>query len=266
MRQLTKHEISSDIQALVFEINLRKEQWFFLSIYNPPSQNCQYFLDSLRNIIDFYSGVYDNHIALGEFNMDASHTQLSTFMKHYNYYNLIKNKTCFKDDGSCIDLILTNRKYCLKNTSSFKTDISDHHHIIYSMLKTAFEKEESIKVIYRDCKQFQWENFEKDLTRSLRNCNGQYENYEQNFIKVPNTHASKKVKILRGNHKSHYNKSLRKAIMKRSRLKNKANRSKNPVDIANYKKQRKLVVSLNHQENSKYFNEDSNTESARPFW
>ena len=32
LRQLTKHEISSDIQALVFEINLRNEKWFFLSI------------------------------------------------------------------------------------------------------------------------------------------------------------------------------------------------------------------------------------------
>ena len=46
-------------------------------------------------------------------------------------------------------------------------------------------------------------------------------------------HAPKKVKILRGNHKPHCNKNLRKAIMKRSRLKNKANRSKDPVDIAN---------------------------------
>ena len=134
------------------------------------------------------------------------------------------------------------------------------------MLKTTFEKEESKKVTYRNYKQFQWENFEKDLTSSLRNCNGEYENYEQNFIKVLNTHAPKKVKILRGNHKPHYNKNLRKAIMKRSRLKNKANRSKDPVDIANYKKQRNLVVSLNRQAKSKYFNEDSNTESSRPFW
>ena len=74
------------------------------------------------------------------------------------------------------------------------------------MLKTTFEKEESIKVTYRNYKQFQWENFEKDLTSSLRNCNGEYENYEQNFIKVLNTHS--KVKILRGNHKPHYNKNL----------------------------------------------------------
>ena len=81
-----------------------------------------------------------------------------------------------------------------------------------------------------------------------------------------NTHTSKKVTILRGNHKPHYNKNLRKAITKRSRLKNKANRSKDPVDTANYKKQRNLVVLLNHQAKSKYFNEVSNTESSRPFW
>ena len=66
-----------------------------------------------------------------------------------------------------------------------------------------------------------------------------------------NRPAPKKVKILRGNHKAHYNKNLRKAIMKRSRLKSKANRSKDPVDIAIYKKQRNLVVSLNRQAKSK---------------
>ena len=266
LRQLTKHKISSNIQALVFEMNLRKEKWFFLSIHKPPSQNCQYFLDSLHNIIDFYSGIYDNHIVLGDFNMDPSHTQLSAFMEHYNYYNLIKNNTCFKGNGSYTDLILTNRKYCFKNTSSFETGISDHHDLIYSILKTTFAKEESKKVTYRNYKQFQWETFEKDLTSSLRNCNGEYENYEQNFMKVLNTHAPKKVKIVRGNHKPHYYKKRRKAIMKRSRLKNKAKRTKTPIDIVNYKKQRDLVVSLNRQAKYEYFNEVSNSESSRPFW
>ena len=113
------------------------------------------------------------------------------------------------------------------------------------MLKRRFDKEESKKVIYRNNKQFQWETFEKDLKSSLRNCNGECENCEKIFIKVLNTHAPKKVKILRGNDKPYYNKNLRKAIMKRSRSKNKA-----PVDIANYKKQRNLVVSLNRQAKS----------------
>ena len=103
------------------------------------------------------------------------------------------------------------------------------------------------------------------MTSSLRNCNGEYENYEQNFVKVLNTHAPKKIKIFRGNHKPHYNKNLRKVIMKRSRLKNKANRSKYPINIANNKKQRNLI-SLNRQTKSEYFSEVSNTESSRPFW
>ena len=187
-------------------------------------------------------------------------------MEHYNCYNLIKNSTCFKGDGLCIDLILTNRKYCFKNASSFETGISDSHHLIYSMLKTIFEKQESKKVTYRYYKQFQWETIEKDLTNALRNCNGEYENYEQNFIKVLNTHTPKKVKIFRENHKPHYYKNLRKAIMKRSRLKNKAKRTKVPVDIFKYKKQRNLVVSLNRQAKHEYFNEVSNSEISRLFW
>ena len=128
--------------------------------------------------------------------MDPSHMQLSAFMEHYNYYNLIKNNTCFKGDGSCIDLILTDRRYFFKNTSSFETGISDNHHLIYSMLKTTFEKEETKKVTYRNYKQFQVENFEKDLISSLRNCNGEYENDEQNFIKVLNTHVPIDQRIL----------------------------------------------------------------------
>ena len=75
-------------------------------------------------------------------------------------------------------------------------------------------------------------------------------------MKVLNTHVSKKVKILSGNHKPDHNKNLRKAI----------NRSKDPFDIANYKKQRNLVVSLNSHEKSRYFNEVSTNENSIPFW
>ena len=43
---------------------------------------------------------------------------------------------------------------------------------------------------------------------------------------------------MRGNNKSHVTKALAQAIMKRSRLKNEANKTKDPTDIRNYKKQR----------------------------
>ena len=59
--------------------------------------------------------------------------------------------------------------------------------------------------------------------------------------------------FLSGNHKPHVDKNLRKAIMKRSKLKNKANRTKPQDGIAKYKKQRNLVVKLNRDSKLRYF-------------
>ena len=79
-------------------------------------------------------------------------------------------------------------------------------------------------------------------------CPKNYESFENVFVTVLDRHAPRKTKILRGNQKPHVNKNLRKAIMKRSELKSKANRTKRPNDISDYKKQRNLVVTLNREE------------------
>ena len=49
-------------------------------------------------------------------------------------------------------------------------------------------------------------------------------------------------------------KNLRRAIIKRSKLKNKANKTKNPLDIMNYKKQRKYMTKLNKTAKLENFN------------
>ena len=79
--------------------------------------------------------------------------------------------------------------------------------------------------------------------------NGDFETYEKNFVEVLNNHAPKKVKVLWGNEKLHLNKILRKAMMKRSRLKNKDNKTEKPTDIGNYKRQQNYVVNDTHEEN-----------------
>ena len=78
-------------------------------------------------------------------------------------------------------------------------------------------------------------------------------------------HASNKRKWVRGNHKPHINKELRKAIMKRSRLKNKANKTKKSINISNFKKQRNYVVNLNKQAKFEYFS-SYNSADSKPFW
>ena len=84
-------------------------------------------------------------------------------MINENFIYLVKGNTCCKGKCSCIDLILTNRRYSLKHTSSAETGLSDHHHLISSMMKTTFEKEESKFLIYRDYKIFNFNSFKSEL-------------------------------------------------------------------------------------------------------
>ena len=75
----------------------------------------------------------------------------------------------------------------------------------------------------------------------------------------------KKKRCIRGNNKPHVNKTLRQAIIKRSRLKNKANKTKDPSDIKNYKKQRNYVAHLNKEAKLEYCSKfESNDNKA--FW
>ena len=71
---------------------------------------------------------------------------------------------------------------------------------------------------------------------------------------------------MRGNHKPHVDKNLREAITKRSQLKNKANRTKKLEDITKYKKQRNLVVKLNRESKTKYFDNIQTSKNSKSFW
>ena len=118
-----------------------KEKWLFVNSYKPPLQSNNYFLDILNNLLDFYSGIYDNKVAFGDFKLEPTNPVMMNFMDSQNFTNLIKNNTCFKGVGSCIDLILTNRKYFFKNAPPYETGISDHHHLLFSIMKTTFALE-----------------------------------------------------------------------------------------------------------------------------
>ena len=127
----------------------------------------------------------------------------------------MKGNTCFKGKGSCIDLILTNRGYSFKHTSSTETDLSDHHHLISSVMKATFEKEDSKVLIYRDYKIFNCNTFKSELLSKFHHNNVTFTSCENNLVNVLNQQAPKKSKSFRDNQKPHSNKSLRVAIMKK---------------------------------------------------
>ena len=84
---------------------------------------------------------------------------------------------------------------------SFETGLSDHHHMIYTILKTKFETFEPKKLIYRNFKQFYNEQFKLNTCTSMSVVRT-HADFENNFISILDKHAPKKTKTLRGNQKT----------------------------------------------------------------
>ena len=80
-RQLSYGSICNSIQAIPFEINLRQEKWLVISIYCWPSQDSGFFIHSLTEIIDHFATKYDNHLIMGDFNMEPNNRMFKEFFK-----------------------------------------------------------------------------------------------------------------------------------------------------------------------------------------
>ena len=130
------------------------------------------------------------------------------------------------------------------------------------MLKSCFQNKDPKVLNYRDFRNYSPEDLKQDLAAALNDCGDSYDVFEQRFVANLNKHVPKNKKLIRGNNKPHMNKMLRQAIMKRSRLKNKANKTKSHFNIRNYKKQQKIVLNLNKEAKLQYFNNyDSTTQN-----
>ena len=130
-------------------------------------------------------------------------------------------------------------------------------------MKARSKSEEPKKLIYRD---FSTECFKDDFMSIICQEKYYYSDFEKKFIDTLNKHAPKKIKTFRGNQKPHINKALRKAIMKRSQLKNKANKTQNTKDASNYKRQKNYVVKLNNQCKKDNFDRLNPEKDSKPFW
>ena len=93
-------------------------------------KNAKRFVEIFKNYFGLFHKAYDNYLIMGDFNLEPHDKRLGYFLNSNNLVDLVKTS------GFSIDLILTNRKYSSKNTSSYET--VDHHHMILTILKTTF--------------------------------------------------------------------------------------------------------------------------------
>ena len=262
--------IPKDIQVIPLEINIRKTNWLILPIYKKPTQDPRYFVDNISNIVDGFGKSRENVLILGDFNMEAQEKDIAPLLEMHQLYSLHKGPTCFKTtNGRCIDLKLTNKKHSFMKSKFYETGFSDHHHLIYTMFKTAYVKLPPKMIKHRDYSKFNTNSFQQELCKQLQHGNAsEYSTLHSITIDVLEKHAPLKTKIVRGNDKEHLNGNIRRAIMKRSRLKKRANKSGTTNDREKYKKQRNKVVKLNREAKRKFYQSlDANSvDNDNKFW
>ena len=157
-------------------------------------------------------------------------------MDTYKLVNLIKNPTCHKSDNPrCIDLILTNCESHFQNTTNVETGLSDFHVMILSILKGDFTKRCPKIFTYRDCKKFDIPSFRSEILNHRILNSRDYGSVDISVKSLLNKHAPIKRKYLRANDGPFMTKELRKAIMHRSKLKNRYT----------YNKMRKIIKHTN---------------------
>ena len=89
-----------------------------------------------------------------------SSNYLSDAKDVFNLTNLVKKLTCFKSqDGTLIDLMLTNRPRSFLKSQNFEIGLNDCHKLIVSILRASFKKLPRKIITYRHLKHFNQDHF-----------------------------------------------------------------------------------------------------------
>lgn len=103
---------------------------------------------------------------MGDFNVTTSNPVLSQFSDAFTLSPLNTDPTCFGNslNLSCIDLLQTNFKSSFMKTNIFQTGLSDHHKIIFTIIKLYFTKESPKTKYYCDYRKFGIDYFSSELS------------------------------------------------------------------------------------------------------
>ena len=272
-RRLNTHSINNNLEGIFLEVNLRKTKWLVFGGYNNNTRNIKHFLQNLGPILDHYMPKFDNILLLGDFNSELVETDMSEFCDIFNLKNLVKSPTCFKNplNPSCIDLMLTNRHRSFQYSQTIETGLSDHHRMTVTVLKSFFQKQPRISIKYRDYKYMDKALFQmglKDKLNYMAATEMTYEIFESIFMEELDKHAPMKEKYVRANNAPFMTKVLSKAIMNRSRLRNKYLKTPTITNKNNYNKQRNYCVNLLRRVKKEYYNnlDEKTITDNKLFW
>ena len=230
-------------------------------------------LQELQLIIDAHSSKYENLLIVGDFNAEPTETEIINFCQIYSMTNLIKEATCYKNPErpTCIDLMLTNKPKCFIKSMIVETGLSDFHKMTITIMRLFFKKQKPNLIKYRDYKYFSNQLFRNDLAseilKKMSKVNYQ-DNFQKDLTKILDNHAPIKSRSLRANQSPFINKVISKAIMKRSRLRNKYLKNHSHENKMKYNRQRNYCVSLIRKTKKEFFGniETKDIVNTKRFW
>ena len=250
---------SSNIEGFFVEITLsNKKKWFLSCSYNPKRSQISNHLSELSKDTNIYLTKYDQLLFLGDFNAGVEGTSMKNFCSSYNLRSMINKPTCFKnpDKSSCIDFILTNCSRSFQNSCAIETGLSDFHKLVVTVLKTTYKKSKPKIITYRNYKSFNNDGFRNALQQiecNADNCDKNFDKFISSCRKILDQHAPQKKRCVRGNQSPFMNETLTKAIMHRSKLRNKFLKKRTEENRRKDTKQRNLCVTLLGKSRREYF-------------
>ena len=265
--------ITNNGEGIFLELNLRKVKWLLFGGYNHKKSNILHFLNEFSDILETYLSKYENFIFLGDWNSEMIEPKMKEFCETYNLNNLIKEPTCYKNllHPSSIDVILTNKMRRFQSSKTVETGLSDHHKMTVTVLRMFVKKKPPVCLKYRDYKNYDTLLFHNQLCLKFQEMQPRdinYETFERIFMELLNNNAPIKKKYLRANNAPFMTKQLAKAIMNRTRQKNKFLNKPTLDNKLKYTKQRNYCVTLLRKEKKKYFSSlnISNISDNKNFW
>jgi exonuclease III len=141
---ITKSIISSTIEAIFFQISIKKLKFNFVSCYNPPNKQKEEFITELEDFM-FRFNLDEPLFLIGDFNIDllTENHIFSSFLKNYDLKNFVEGPTRIftkfyeknnisKTSKTLIDLVLHNKNF-IKSNTIIDCPFSDHCFILTSL-------------------------------------------------------------------------------------------------------------------------------------
>ena len=211
---------------------------------------------------------------MGDFNADMENISLKNFCDLYNCKTLIKEPTCLKNpvNPTCLDLMLTNSYRSFQNSCAIETGLSDFHRMVVTVMKAYFQKQKPKVVTYGDYKNFPVNDYRQKITYELLLLGYANDIPFDAFMNICKATLDRvaplKQKYVRSSHSDFLNKEILKAIMNRTRLRNKFLRSRSTEDRSAYNQQRHFCLSLARKAKKDYYNNLDHKKVAdnKSFW